>query len=163
MIDFVKNDGGRKAAGYKGTVGDCVVRAVSILEGGTAETYQAAYETSRVENQGVINRKRKPLSRKRADGDPSPEKGSLKAATPRVLKAHGFVKVDLREWTEKPTFSQAYERYGNCIVSTTRHIAAVVNGSLQDLFNGLTYEWENEYGQVEVRERKAMSIWVKSN
>jgi|TARA_R110000803_G_scaffold4255_4_gene14519 hypothetical protein len=33
MSEFVYNDGGRKAAGYKGDAGDCVTRAVAIASG----------------------------------------------------------------------------------------------------------------------------------
>jgi len=41
MSKFVYNDGGREAAGYKGTAGDCVCRAVAIA----AELpYQEVYD-----------------------------------------------------------------------------------------------------------------------
>ena len=33
MIDFNFNDGGREAAGKKGSTGDCVTRAVAIASG----------------------------------------------------------------------------------------------------------------------------------
>lgn len=33
LINFVKNDGGRAAASYKGTAGDCVCRAICITTG----------------------------------------------------------------------------------------------------------------------------------
>ena len=38
---FVFNDGGRAAAGYKGSTGDCVVRAIAIA---TGQNYQKVYE-----------------------------------------------------------------------------------------------------------------------
>jgi len=41
MSGFVYNDGGRKAAGYKGDAGDCVTRAVAIASG---LKYQEVYD-----------------------------------------------------------------------------------------------------------------------
>jgi hypothetical protein len=40
-MDFVYNDGGRAAAGYKGRAGDCVVRAIAIT---TQKPYQEVYD-----------------------------------------------------------------------------------------------------------------------
>src|SRR5262245_6598000 len=40
-MKFEFNDGGRKESGYKGTVGDCVVRAVAIA---SQLPYQEVYE-----------------------------------------------------------------------------------------------------------------------
>ena len=40
-MDFVYNDGGRAAAGYKGQAGDCVVRAIAIA---TQKPYQEVYD-----------------------------------------------------------------------------------------------------------------------
>jgi hypothetical protein len=38
---FVLDDGGRAAAGYKGTAGDCVCRAIAIV---TGQPYQQVYD-----------------------------------------------------------------------------------------------------------------------
>ena len=40
-MDFIKDDGGRKEAGFKGSTGDCVVRAIAIATGGD---YKAIYD-----------------------------------------------------------------------------------------------------------------------
>lgn len=40
-IQWIYDDGGRKAAGYKGDVGDCVTRAVAIAAG---LPYQEVYD-----------------------------------------------------------------------------------------------------------------------
>jgi hypothetical protein len=37
---FIHNDGGRLAAGYKGTTGDCVTRAIAIV---TVKSYLVIY------------------------------------------------------------------------------------------------------------------------
>lgn len=41
MMRFIRDDGGRKAAGFKGTTGDCVARAVAIA---TQQDYLTVYE-----------------------------------------------------------------------------------------------------------------------
>lgn len=40
-MEFVFNDGGRADAGYKGTTGDCVCRAISII---TGKSYKEVYD-----------------------------------------------------------------------------------------------------------------------
>ena len=56
---FVRNDGGRRAAGYKGTARDCVCRAIAIA---TGQPYQDIYDElndlTRGERPGRHNRKR---------------------------------------------------------------------------------------------------------
>ena len=50
------------------------------------------------------------------------------------------------------------------MVSTTRHVCALVGGALRDTFDGRTYLFSEitrpGYNPSEVRERKAMSVWV---
>ena len=56
-MEYKFNDGGREAAGYKGSAGDCVCRAKSIAAGlDYAEVYQALAEGNAKERKG--NRKR---------------------------------------------------------------------------------------------------------
>lgn len=76
LLDFIKDDGGRAAAGYKGETGDCVVRAVSILNGGTAAAYKAAWADCLAAGKEVIARQRK----NRGKGNPSPGSGVDKKA-----------------------------------------------------------------------------------
>jgi len=40
-MDFIFHDGGRAAAGFKGTTGDCVTRSIAIA---TGKTYQEVYD-----------------------------------------------------------------------------------------------------------------------
>ena len=40
-MDFVYNEGGRAAAGYKGRAGDCVVRAIAVA---TQKPYREVYD-----------------------------------------------------------------------------------------------------------------------
>ena len=147
MIRYEYNDGGREAAGYKGKAGDCVVRAIAIISG---KSYRDIYRACAEANSKA----------KRGNGVRSARNGVWKDAYEVVMKALGFEKIKLGRGG-RPTFSEAHERYGNCVVKTTRHLAAIKDGALQDIFDGRTYQWsEYEEATPETRERKATSIWV---
>ena len=167
MIDYRYDDGGREAAGYRGSTGDCVVRAIAIC---AREDYRAVYLTmaehmkrngyavsgNAVSGNAYATRERNRKAPRR--------KGQIAArrVQDRVLEVYGFRKVRLPAG-ERPTFTEAHRRYGDCIVGTTKHVAAVVNDALRDTFDGRTYEWakpRTESG-LETRERKAQSVWVR--
>ena len=179
MIGYRYNDGGRKEAGYKGHTGDCVVRAMAIVSG---RPYLKVYDFV---GQGMkaagFARSGNAYTAKYKKG-----KGSPKAAQNKVKQAFGFQKIKQPKG-KKLTYSQAHEKYGNCIVSSTRHVCAIVDGKLQDTFDGRGYWWVeavktkveaedcavmshvwNVAKQVydvmthypDFKERKAMSIWV---
>ena len=146
MIRFIETDGGRQRAGFRGRTGDCVVRAVTIISG---EQYKNVYRTAAAINKDITGKR-------------SARNGLLPKVYNRLLARFGFVKVNAKRPSgDYMTYSEAWERYGNCIVSTNKHLAAIMNGALQDTFDGRTYEWPDESGmQCEIRERKARSIWV---
>jgi len=85
-----------------------------------------------------------------------------------VRRDFGFRKVKLPAGP-RPTYSEASERYGDCIVRTAKHWAAIRQGVLRDLGDGRTYEskiWgEDMDGSSRTfpvtRERKAASVWRK--
>ena len=145
MIGYNENDGGRREAGYKGLTSDCVVRAFAIASG---RPYKDIYKL-------VSDLK------KEAGHKGSARTGAAAKVTSKVAKVLGFKKVKLPKGT-LPTYSQAYEQYGDCVVSTNGHVCAIIAGALEDIFDGRTYEWD-EYGAMhepEIRERKARSVWV---
>lgn len=179
MLNYVKDDGGRADAGYKGEAGDCVTRALAIVSG---EPYRELYRELARAQQAVTGKR-------------SARNGIKKKAYEAVFQGHGLVKVKLPKGP-RPTYAQAHERYGDCIVTTARHVCALVDGALHDTFDGRTYEWLEKVcnecvddgdlagswqnsrddfetcprcgdeclhgGMVEVnRERKAQGVWVK--
>lgn len=143
-LGYQYNDGGRAAAGYKGKAGDCVARALAIL---TGHDYQEVYKT--------VGKFEQRYGRKR-----SARNGVSKKAIAKAYADAGLVKIKL-PGGPRPTFAEAWDRYGDCIVSTTHHVAAVTAGALQDTDDCRTYEWDDGSGDVETRERKAMSIWIR--
>ena len=147
MIGYVYDDGGRSEAGYKGAAGDCVARAMAIMleEPDGSRPYRYCYRT---------------LAQGNADagGTRSARNGVMTKIYSKIFEAHGLTKVKLPKGP-RPTYTEAYERYGNCLVKTTKHVCAIINGQLHDTFDGRTYEWDDGY-TVETKERKAQSIWI---
>ena len=155
MISYRYDDGGRAVAGYRGKTGDCVVRAIAIC---ARQEYRAVYATmaEHMKANGYAASGNAYATRERNRKAPR-RRGQLSArrVQDRVLEAYGFGRVGLPAG-ERPTFTEAHRLYGNCVVGTTKHVAAIVDGALRDTFDGRTYEWD-----AETRERKAQSVWVR--
>ena len=161
-IGFVYDDGGRKAAGYKGRTGDCVTRATAILSG---TDYRTVYRMA-----ADLNSK--------GYGIRTARNGINKTDYETMFAQLGITKIKLTRGP-KPTYSEAYQAYGDCVVTTSKHIAALVNGSLHDTHDGRLYDWptsltlnrdDDHNGRYyyypshgrwyEIRERKAASVYI---
>jgi hypothetical protein len=125
------NDGGRKAAGYKGSSGDCVARAIAIASG---LPYQTVYDALATGNaaQRITRRSRRKSAGKRtaAHGisvrrkwfrDYMREIGFTWVPTMQIGSG---CKVHLRP-DELPS--------GRLVVAVSKHYAAVIDGVLHDL------------------------------
>lgn len=124
MIDFVYDDGGREAAGFKGHAGDCVVRALTIAND---EDYGVVYSELH-----EANRAARP-------------KGSKAKTSPRdggtSRKVYDAWLAD-KGWTWHPTMAvgsgctvhltAAELPPGRVIVRLSKHLAAVIDGVLHD-------------------------------
>jgi len=121
----VYDDGGRKAAGYKGTAGDCFCRALAIV---TERPYQEVYE--------IINREAvKERSSSRKQGRSSARGGVRAGTARRVARLLGLrwvpmmrigtgCKVHVREG-EIP-------QKGRQVLNLSRHFTAAVDGVIHD-------------------------------
>jgi hypothetical protein len=133
-MKFVYDDGGRKAAGFRGTVGDCVCRAIAIA---TPMPYKDAYKLI---NDFAADEKyrRGKLGMMVAMGRGSNARtGVHKATKKEVLSYLGWTwhptmrvgqgcKVHLREG-ELPA--------GRLIVQVSKHLCAVIDGVIYDNHN----------------------------
>ena len=124
-LEFIKDDGGREAAGYRGKAGDCVPRALTIVSG---EPYRQCYNDLAEANSKVRR------TRPRDQGKRSARNGVYKNAYDKVFKHYGFEKVKLGRGT-RPTISEAHAAYGDCIITTRKHVFAVVNGAVRDTWD----------------------------
>ena len=149
MIGFVHDDGGRSAAGFRGQAGDCVARALALV---TRRPYLECYRAL--------------ADAERAAGRPrSARNGVHRHVYEPVFAAFGLRNERLGSGP-KPTWSQAHERFGDCIVKTRRHVAGLIDNALHDTADRRTYTWPVHPPTPgspihTVRERKAASVWSR--
>jgi hypothetical protein len=127
--DWVFDDGGRAAAGYRGDTNDCVTRAIAIA---TGLPYQQVYDLVNAHGQGERQRVRRRTGRLR--GKSSARTGVYKPTTRRILAALG--------WTWHPTMAigqgctvhlRADELpAGRLVVKVSAHLVAVIDGIIHD-------------------------------
>lgn len=127
-MKFVHDDGGRAAAGYKGSAGDCCARAFAIASG---RSYQEVYD--------LINEfagKERRGTRKR--GMSSARTGVHKATAHKVAYALN----NRVRWVPCMTIGSGCKVHmrdgdlplGRLVVSLSKHYAAVIDGVLHDTF-----------------------------
>lgn len=130
-MKWVKDDGGRAAAGFKGQTGDCVVRAIAIA---TETPYQQVYNELKEARYAYMLEHDDKTSRRIANKGTSPRNGTSRNVYELYLATKGFV--------FKPTMTigsgclvhlRANELPpGRIIVRLSRHLAAVIDGVVHD-------------------------------
>jgi hypothetical protein len=118
------NDGGREAAGFRGSTGDCVVRSIAIT---TGSSYIQVYEL--VNRFGQMERKSK-MKR----GKSSARTGVYRDTIKRIMNHLGFEWVSCMGIGTGCTvhLRQGELPMGKLIVSVSKHLVAVVDGIVQD-------------------------------
>lgn len=126
-MTFKYNDGGRAAAGYKGTAGDCVCRAICIA---TGLPYDEVYDRL---SEGNLNQRRvkgaKPNQRSARNGIYTKRKWFKD-----YMLELGF------EWVPTMTVGSGCKVHltadelpkGKIICSVSRHVVAVIDGVIND-------------------------------
>lgn len=154
-MKWVYDDGGRAEAGYKGTAGDCVCRAIAIA---LQKPYKEVY--------GVINQyAKKERTGKRKKGVSSARDGVYKQTIKKVLEEHyGWVwhptmkigqgcKVHLNE-NELPS--------GRLVVSLSKHETAVIDGVIHDTYDPNDRGgWLTDDGVVLTTQRCVYGYWTQ--
>lgn len=130
------NDGGRKNAGYRGTAGDCVVRAITIA---TEKPYQEVYDVLFRLNQNQRGKKR----------GASPRDGGTKTATIRkYMTSIGW------HWNPTMTIGSGCRVHlkadelpsGRLVVRVSKHVVAVIDGVIHDTYDCSRDETRCVYG-----------------
>ena len=123
-MKFVNDDGGRAAAGFIGTTGDCVTRAIAIA---TQRPYQEIYDLI---NQFATHER----TGKRKRGRSSARSGVYKGTTTKIMKHLGWV------WVPTMTIGSGCKVHlrdgelprGRLVVSVSKHSVAVIDGVIHD-------------------------------
>lgn len=124
---IVNHDGGRAEAGYRGTAGDCVVRAISIA---TGKPYQEVYD-------GINELAKRERRGKRKRRISSARTGVYPATTRKYMESIGW------KWTPtmgigtgcKVHLSPDELPSGRLVVEISRHTVAVIDGVIHDTYD----------------------------
>lgn len=133
---FVENDGGRVAAGFKGSTGDCVTRAIAIVTGKPyKEVYDAINDLSKNKKLGF--RKVKTAYGTNYEKVSASRTGVIKEVYREYLFSIG--------WTWVPTMQvgQGCKVHlrgdelpaGRIIAKVSKHLVAVINGVIHDTYD----------------------------
>jgi len=139
LAEAFKDDGGREKAGYKGSSGDCVVRAIAIA---TRTPYKKVY-TDLFE----INRTKSGFVRE--GKNPSPRNG---ATTSKTIREY----LTKRGWVWTPTMGvgtgckvhlRAEELPGGTVIAVvTRHLTTLIDGVIHDNYDPSRFGTRCVYG-----------------
>lgn len=132
-LPWVYDDGGRKAAGYKGSTGDCVVRSIAIATGlAWFNDYETVYRelADRLRGTKAAARAKSKASRYKT----SPRDGVPMPVVHDYLRALGWV------WAATMTIGAGTTVHladgelplGRLVVRCSKHLTAVVNGVIHD-------------------------------
>lgn len=132
-MQFVYNDGGRAAAGFKGSAGDCVVRAIAIASG---EPYREVYDALHYRAKSYLDRNPN-LGPRARRLHASPRNGVKREVYHPYLLSLGF------KWTPTMHIGSGCKVHlvadelpkGTLIIRLSKHLTTVIDGVIHDTFN----------------------------
>jgi len=136
MIEFVYDDGGRKAAGFKGDTGDCVTRSIAIATGLEYRTVYDALHYAALNNRAYMASMELRYG-KNARKYASPRNGMSKKIYDPFLADLGW------QWKPMMEFGKGCQVHlredelpsGRLIVAVSKHITCVIDGVIHDLYD----------------------------
>lgn len=125
-MKYEYNDGGRSEAGYKGSTGDCVVRAISIA---SQRPYKEVYD---LVNSYASNEYKSRVSKKS-----NARTGVRKSTIRKMMEDLGFV------WTPTMKIGSGCKVHlieselpeGRLVVQVSKHITAVLDKVIHDTYD----------------------------
>jgi len=124
--NWTYNDGGRKAAGFKGDTGDCAVRAIAIA---TELPYKEVYDII-----NMYGSKERRTEKVRDSGHSSARSGVWKETFKKVMMDLGW------DWVPCMTIGSGCKVHlraselpmGRIICNVSKHYVAMIDGVVQD-------------------------------
>jgi len=124
---YIFNDGGREAAGFMGSTGDCVTRAIAIV---TGKPYKEVYnEINQIAESERTGKRKKKKSNART--------GVYKQTIRKYMKSLGY------QWIPTMEIGQGCKVHlrsdelpaGRLVVSVSKHSTAMIDGVLNDTYD----------------------------
>lgn len=132
MKQFIYDDGGRAAAGFRGTTGDCVTRAIAIATGlPYREVYDALHDAQRAYGETRRDRRAADIRRR----GPSPRNGVHRPIYEAYLRDLGWGWTPTMQIGAGTTVHLRADELppGPIIARLSRHVCAVIDGAVYDL------------------------------
>lgn len=147
-MEFIYDDGGRSAAGFKGATGDCVCRSIAII---TGKPYREVYDALNVLAK----------SEKKVRGMSSARTGVRKITYNKYLSSLGL------RWTPTMLIGQGCRVHlidgelpqGNLIVRVSKHMTAVIDGVIHDTLDPQRCTIIRENGVDRITGRCVYGYW----
>lgn len=132
MERFIYNDGGRADAGYKGTTGDCVCRAIAIAAN---KSYQEVYDA--LANGNANQRKSKRSSKHTGIKTASKGINTKKKWFHDYMTSLGFKWIPTMEIGKGCKVHLKAEELpkGRLVVNVSKHFTAVIDGVINDTYD----------------------------
>jgi hypothetical protein len=137
-MQYVYNDGGRAAAGYSGSTGDCVTRAMAIATGLSYQwVYDKLNELAKVEK---IGKRKLKTSNART--------GVYRTSYERLMRQIGWTWVPTMQIGSgcKVHLTDGELPPGRLVVKLSRHLTAVIDGVIHDTYDPQREVWMNVAG-----------------
>lgn len=133
-LDFRFDDGGRSEAGFKGSTGDCAVRAIAIA---SLAPYKKIYEELYLANKIFRTTSKTKIAKSLNHPSDSPRNGTHRIVLKKYLNQLGW------NWTPTMLIGQGCkvhlkkDELPDCtlIVSCSKHITVVKKGVLYDTYD----------------------------
>jgi hypothetical protein len=153
MIKFKENDGGRKDAGWKGTGGDCVARAVAIASG---LPYQEVYD--RLAEGNATQRKTKHNQKK---GGPGQGRTALNGINTKRKWFKDYMAELGFDWTPTMAIGSGCKVHvredelpkGRLVLALSKHYSACIDGVINDTYDPSREGTRCVYGYWTLREK----------
>ena len=144
-MEFIKNDGGRSDTDFKGTAGDCVVRAIAIA---SDVPYMKVYEDLNECNSVYAKSRRNKIAKNLKKHGSTSRDGNFKAVYHSYILSLGF------KWTPTMKIGQGCHVHmrsnelpnGRIIARLSRHLSAVIDGTINDTYDTSRNETRCVYG-----------------
>lgn len=128
---YQHNDGGRLGAGYAGSAGDCVTRAIAIA---TEQKYQTVYDALYATADEHLATKRDRTARSLAKRGTSPRNGVPRKVYEKYLKELGWEFVPTMRIGTGCRVHLVEDELprGRIIARVSKHLCAVIDGTIHD-------------------------------
>ena len=129
MMKYQYDDGGRAAAGFKGTCGDCGTRAAAIA---LSLPYKEVYDELNSIRKEMLAKARSARTKKALSG--SVRDGTATEVMDEFMKRHGWVWVAKMHIGSGCTMHLCDVPAGRFVCRVAKHYCAVVDRTIRDIF-----------------------------